>query len=218
MPDFTVHLAPEGFEAQLARELLNSGPIDARRDRLFLSSSFFCGTPAWAANSWLDPRWIEIDSIADAGRKLRALQRNWALCVAGIPDGLHRRAALIQEKLPHLSARPLVFGQPAPAAPLGAWTLWDQNLILASPACTSPVADGTWNFVEDRINPPGRAYLKLWETFTRLNAFPRSGELCLDLGASPGGWSWVLARAGLQVTAIDNGPLAESALAGGDRL
>ena len=28
-----------------------------------------------------------------------------------------------------------------------------------------------------------------------------------DLGAAPGGWTWVLARHGLHVTAIDNGPL-----------
>jgi 23S rRNA (cytidine2498-2'-O)-methyltransferase len=33
-----------------------------------------------------------------------------------------------------------------------------------------------------------------------------------DLGAAPGGWSWVLARHHLRVAAIDNGPLAQSAL------
>ena len=33
------------------------------------------------------------------------------------------------------------------------------------------------------------------------------GMRAADLGAAPGGWTWVLARHGLQVTAIDNGPL-----------
>ncbi len=33
---------------------------------------------AWAENIWLDPREIAIASIADAARKLRAIQRNWA--------------------------------------------------------------------------------------------------------------------------------------------
>ena len=41
-----------------------------------------------------------------------------------------------------------------------------------------------------------------------------------DLGAAPGGWTWVLQRNGLQVTAIDNGPLRQHVLdsAGVDHL
>jgi 23S rRNA (cytidine2498-2'-O)-methyltransferase len=35
----------------------------------------------------------------------------------------------------------------------------------------------------------------------------RAGLRAVDLGAAPGGWTWELARHGLQVTAIDNGPL-----------
>jgi 23S rRNA (cytidine2498-2'-O)-methyltransferase len=41
------------------------------------------------------------------------------------------------------------------------------------------------------------------------------GMRAADLGAAPGGWSWVLARNHVQVSAVDNGPLAESALATG---
>jgi 23S rRNA (cytidine2498-2'-O)-methyltransferase len=33
------------------------------------------------------------------------------------------------------------------------------------------------------------------------------GMRAADLGAAPGGWTWVLMRHGLRVTAIDNGPL-----------
>jgi 23S rRNA (cytidine2498-2'-O)-methyltransferase len=33
-----------------------------------------------------------------------------------------------------------------------------------------------------------------------------------DLGAAPGGWTWVLARQNLQVTAVDNGPLRQNVL------
>jgi 23S rRNA (cytidine2498-2'-O)-methyltransferase len=36
-----------------------------------------------------------------------------------------------------------------------------------------------------------------------------------DLGAAPGGWTWVLTRQGLRVTAIDNGPLRAHVLEGG---
>ena len=36
-----------------------------------------------------------------------------------------------------------------------------------------------------------------------------------DLGAAPGGWTWVLTRHGLNVTAIDNGPLRAQLLDSG---
>jgi 23S rRNA (cytidine2498-2'-O)-methyltransferase len=68
---------------------------------------------------------------------------------------------------------------------------------------------------------PSRSALKLDEALsTLLDADERArwikpGMKAADLGAAPGGWSWVLARQGVHVTAIDNGPLAESALATG---
>ena len=33
------------------------------------------------------------------------------------------------------------------------------------------------------------------------------GETCLDLGASPGGWTWAAAQLGASVTAVDKAPL-----------
>lgn len=206
-PDvFSAYLAPRGFEADLLRELGES--VLAARGRLVIAS----GPPrdaAWSQNTWLDPRWIPIESIGDAARKLKAVQRNWAL----YSTGLHRRAALIQDKLPKVSARRQVFGEPPPSAPLGSWTLWEENLILASPVCSSPWPHGEAEFVENKTEPPGRAYLKLWETFTRLGVAPVPGELCLDLGASPGGWSWVLANLGARVFAVDKADLAPNVTA-----
>ena len=61
--------------------------------------------------------------------------------------------------------------------------------------------------MEDRTGPPSRAYLKLWEACTRLGAWPLPGESCVDLGASPGGWTWALAKLGASVLAVDRSPL-----------
>ncbi len=154
---------------------------------------------AWVANVWHDPREIAISSIAEGARALRAIQRNWAL----YPFALHRRASLIGGRLPHVSAKPLNFPAAAPTAPLGSWTLLDANTILAAAHCSSPFPNGEVRFVEDRRGPPNRAYLKLWEALTIIGEHPAPGSLCLDLGSSPGGWSWVLQKLGARVISVD---------------
>jgi 23S rRNA (cytidine2498-2'-O)-methyltransferase len=79
--------------------------------------------------------------------------------------------------------------------------------VLAAPRCSSPFPNGEVSFVEDRAAPPSRAYLKLWELFTLMGEKPRPGELCLDLGSSPGGWTWVLQTLGARVISVDKAPL-----------
>ncbi len=206
------YLAAEGFEKPLAEELSRRGAmLHAWHGRLALSTD--APVPcAWALNTWLAPVTLPVASIGDAATKLRAIQRNWA---AYAPLH-HRRAALIAERLPHVSAKPLAFPGPAPSAPLGSWTLLLHDTVLASATCTSPFANGEAHFVEDREGPPSRAYLKLWEALARLRRWPGAGEACLDLGAAPGGWTWALARLGARVTAIDKAPLdpAIAAMAG----
>ncbi len=199
VPARNAYLAAAGYVAELAAEL---GTVERAHGRLLIAP----GPPrpaVWAANLWLDPQEIPIASISDAAAKLRAIQRNWAVYA----PVLHRRAVLIQQQLPVVSAKPLVFGQPAPMAPLGSWTLLDRATILAAPRCTSPFANGEAHFVEDREGPPSRAYLKLWEALTLIGRRPQPGERCLDLGASPGGWSWTLQRMGAKVTSVDKAPL-----------
>src|SRR5262249_10918 len=114
--------------------------------------------------------------------------------------------ALIADKLPKVSAKPIVFGAAAPTAPLGSWTLVAPDLMLASPSCASPFPNGEARFVEDP-KAPSRAYLKLWELFTLIGTHPQPGELCVDLGASPGGWTYVLGKLGARVISVDKAAL-----------
>ena len=195
----TAYLAPRGFVSQLHAEL---GEITAAYDRLLLAP----GPPrpiAWAANVWNEPIRIRIDSINQGARALREIQRNWVL----YSYAQHRRASLIQDKLPSVSAKPLHFPDPPLAAPLGSWTLLDPHTILAAPRCSSAFPHGEVRFVEDRTTPPNRAYLKLWEVFTLIGERPGPGQVCVDLGSSPGGWTWVLQTTGASVISIDKAPL-----------
>lgn len=196
----TAYLAPDGFVDDLVREL---GDCVAEVHGRLVIANGAEQAPAWAANVWREPRRIPITSIGDAATKLRAIQRNWAL----LPHAHHRRAALIEERLPKVSAKPIEFRTAPPSAPLGSWTLLAADLMLAAPSCSSAFPNGEVRFVEDKVAPPSRAYLKLWEAFTLLGTRPQPGELCLDLGSSPGGWTWVLASLGARVISVDKAAL-----------
>jgi len=199
----SAYLAAEGLEQPLLLELERKGAaVEAWHGRLALSP----GPPvdaAWALDVWTAPAEHTAASVKAAADLLRGIQRNWAAYAAGH----HRRMALIAERLPPVKARKLRFPEPAPASHLGAWTLLAPDCLLLSPVKTSPFPNGECRFEEDREGPPSRAYLKLWEALTRLGAWPGPGETCLDLGASPGGWTWALARLGADVTAVDKAPL-----------
>ena len=57
---------------------------------------------------------------------------------------------------------------------------------------------------------PSRAAMKLAEAFLWLDRAPDPGELCVDLGAAPGGWTWVLLERRARVIAVDPAFLARS--------
>lgn len=158
----------------------------------------------WAQNIWYNPVEITIDSIKDGAQKLRHLQRNWW----HVPSYNIGRAKLIDKALPHVSAKTLKFGEVPPSAPLGAWTLIEKNKIIAATDLLNFYPNGEVNFIEDKKNPPSRAYLKLWEAFTRIGHFPKKGERTMDLGSCPGGWTWVLQQCGAHVISVDKAPLA----------
>jgi 23S rRNA (cytidine2498-2'-O)-methyltransferase len=108
-----------------------------------------------------------------------------------------------------VSARALEFPERAPTAPLGSFTWIAQDVLLCAAGCTSPFPNGEPRFREfkEHEGPPSRAYLKLFEALTQLGEHPCAGQRCLELGASPGGWTWVLAGLGASVLAVDRAPL-----------
>ncbi|HTV24028.1 MAG TPA: SAM-dependent methyltransferase, partial [Polyangiaceae bacterium] len=151
-------------------------------------------TSRWAQNVWLEPYRLNVTSIRDAVHQLCALQRNWW----PYAFRLHRRSELTREQLPHVTARPLRFPEPAPIAALGSYTWLDNATLLCSPRCSSPFPNGEPRFIEfgEDEGPPSRAYLKLFEALTLLGAAPGPSDRCLEIGAAPGGWTWVLGTLG----------------------
>lgn len=199
-PTRTAYLAFRGFEKQLAEDLKTPYVV---YDRLFVAEGEAQKT-YWAQNIWFNVQSLKINSITHGANALRAIQRSWW------PYHIDhsRRLKLIQEKLPRVTNNRLDFGSALPSSPLGSFTLIDHDELLFSGRCSELVPDGAFEFNENKLLPPSRAYLKLWEIFTRLNIRPDAGQKCLELGASPGGWTWVLSDLEADVTAVDRAPLA----------
>lgn len=193
------HTAP-GFQHHLEAELGND---ILRVDGELLTKSGPEVSAYWVRNVWRKPFIAKFNSISEAAKLLKGIQRNWA----PYTPHLARRTLLIAEALPHVSSKPKEFPFVAPTAPMGAFTLLDEHTLLASAQCTSPWPNGEFAFVEDREGPPSRAYRKLWEALVVAGVFPKPGDVCLDAGACPGGWTWVLANLGAKVTAVDRSPL-----------
>ena len=125
----TCYHAARGFLPLLLGEL-------PERDRLDGDLATVLGPrrrPYWTRNVWEKPMLIEFASVGEAAKALRGLQRNWA----SLPSRLHRRTALIAEKLPPLPLKPKAFPFVPPNVPMGAFTLLDENSMMASPLCSS---------------------------------------------------------------------------------
>lgn len=194
-----IYRAAEGFEAELADELGDAEPIGGT----FFRSPGPVREAAWAVDTWLDPSRIRFESLGGASMALLSLGKKWTLS----PFTLFDRAELIRKQLPANPQAPLHFPS-APPELGGEWTLASRNEILAATKHASPFPRGVPVFQEDRGGPPSRAYLKLWEALTRLGVHPREGDRAVDLGSSPGGWTWALHELGAHVVSVDKARLS----------
>ena len=163
--------------------------------------------PYWASTILLEPEEISFTSIGDAATTLKSIQRSWAPYLTTS----FRRSQLIQEKLPYMNLKPRKFPCKVPSSTCGLYSLTGHNTLIASARTSSIFPGGLIQLVEDHENPPSRAYLKLQEALTHSQALfqrmPQEGQRCLDAGACPGGWTWVLVQLGCQVLSVDRSPL-----------
>ena len=93
-------------------------------------------------------------------------------------------------------------------------------LAQANPRDSAPWPSGIPR-LKLHADAPSRSALKLEEALLILldererATLLQLGMRAVDLGAAPGGWTWVLLREGLRVTAVDNGPLRQHVLDSG---
>lgn len=194
-----VYVVKPEFIAELQAEL--SHVLEVREDLVFSTTEK--SNACFAQDVWLNPQVVSFQSISEAVKILKNAGLFWYLH----PVSHIRRSRLIEEQLRQFKTTNHIFPVTKELPSIGAFSLLDNNTLLFSAKRFKRWPDGKCFFMEDKTNPPNRAYLKLWEALTLLNKYPRAGESAIDLGASPGGWTYVMHTLGAHVTSIDKAPL-----------
>lgn len=165
----------------------------------------------------LQPLWRALSASDDAGRfGVHVLVPGQ---LKGQPRPLmQRRAELlaqaIKQRILHQEPRKPAKGEPVRR--LLQVLLVDNDVAWYSAApAVHPAGAMTWPSLlpaglgdpPDDPAAPSSAFRKLREAFSCLGEQPGPGDLAVDLGASPGGWSHVLRQCGAEVIAVDRAPL-----------
>ena len=195
------------FHVELSSFTVYGDLFYTETDEVFVNGKF----PYWARTTLINPKFQKFESIGEAAKFLKNIQRNWA----SYQFSFFRRSSLIQEKLPFINIKSKAFPFEIPTSQIGLFTLIDENTMLYSEKTSSPLPAGFFQFIEDHENPPSRAYLKLQEALVRFAfyykmPFPSENSYCFDAGACPGGWTWVLRQLGSRVFAVDRAELADN--------
>ena len=169
------------------------------RDRITPMLEALAGKGRWGE------LWVEHPD-SDAGKPLSALARSFG---NALRPALRRRGFLSEKPDPRLPR-------------LHVCLLAGDHLLLAR---ADPGDSAPWPLGIPRLrlhaDAPSRSALKLEEALLTLltarerEALLRPGMRAADLGAAPGGWTWVLTRHHIHVTAIDNGPMKPALLDSG---
>jgi len=197
--DLTVYIAHPDYLGALCQEL---GDVSSVAGNLVFSTQEkrdIC----FASDIWFRAQIVKFESISEAVRILRAAGKYWFLN----PVESIRRSHLIAEQLRKLPNLKQSFPISTPLPQIGCFSLLDKNTLVYAQERWKDPPLGDFQFIEDKENPPNRAYLKLWEALALYGCYPAQGETAIDLGASPGGWTYVMQSLGVNVTAVDKAPL-----------
>ena len=184
------------FARQLLRVIGHARALPPR-DRLSVLLPMIEADP----RRWCDA-WVESPD-SDAGRELAPLCRGLNAALV---------AALKKQRLFDRSSR---------------WrlhlcmTATDEGFVAAARVDASAPWPGGIPRLKFPREAPSRSTLKLEEALLTLlddgerERWLKPGMRAVDLGASPGGWTWQLVARSLHVTAVDNGPMDAGLLASG---
>lgn len=209
---FEILWSAESFGHELKQELVAKKiKIHFENQRFFIVEQTDLNL-VWCQSRARNAQQIKFQSIREAQDILKSRGKLWTAA----PLQNFRRSELILEGLKSIQIKPRKPFTKIPSGPLGVFCLEQETQMWVSNDLQPSVPIDSWQFTESK-EAPSRAYLKLWELFSRAEELglrlPQKNQACLELGSAPGGWTWVLANLGSQVTAVDRGQMAAPVLA-----
>lgn len=191
------------FESELVRELaLKNIKIFLKTDKIFFVEPIQNKNIIWAQDHW--PDCVASDINTDLVKYLKTIpyigyyhktENN-----RKAEHMLSKLKTIPQKRIKYSSLKKFNFK-------FYIWTTYQDLVIYClNPKSTYPA--GWHEFEEDKDFPPNRAYLKLWEVFTLHDIKISNEDEAIEIGASPGGWSWVLSQKCKKVHTFDRADLA----------
>lgn len=216
-----LHVCQPGYESFLAKELSapeGKGPGWARGEGADLCFAHWSleGERALKAPSARGLAGALADLFLETSRG-ESYESPWPLVIeGGAGEGAEKRAHTVEElfleglkKRMSRVAKLAKKGRPGPGPARGLFAYLPE---LGRAFAARDAVFGGQKRMADDPRAPSRSYLKVEEAYGVLGAAPAAGELVVDLGAAPGGWSYSAAQRGASVIAVDNGPLKGGAL------
>ncbi len=205
-PNFKVVIPFLGHVSELSQELtMHSIEVLVQTDSLFIVTSDKNVSPIWAQDVWHDCTSTEIQSINQGLEILKKYKNRgsyYSFVKSNFGDSIAKKLKTLPlKRIKYSPKNPFDFK-------FTAWTILD-NVLIVSEKTDKRFPFGWHEFEEDKTSPPNRAYLKLWEVFTVHGIVPDKNESVIEVGSSPGGWTWVLSQLTKKVYSIDKAPLSD---------
>ncbi len=193
------------FQQELIAELLLLGKkIFYQNDKMILCESLE-SNPVWAQDWWPRSSIYTINRKSEAIKLLKS-QKNFGLFYDTHQVNLSTN---IRHELRELKLKRIEYTIPSTFHfNYFCWTMLSSTelIICETPSKQFPL--GWHEFNEDKTTSPNRAYLKLWEVLCLNHIQLKPDQIAIDLGSSPGGWTWVLSQNLKKVYSVDKAPLA----------
>ncbi len=204
-PNFDVLIPFLRFEKELENELLLSGKTIVFQNSKYFIVNSIVDKPLWA-QAWLPAcRLFPFKNKSEAVRHLKSFKN---LGVHFETDANAKMALGLKKDLRELKLKRLTYEVPSKFNfKYFAWGLFDEEHLIICEHPFSQFPLGWHEFNEDKAVPPNRAYLKIWEMLCLNHLQLKPTDTVLDLGSSPGGWSWALSHHVKKVYSIDKAEL-----------
>jgi 23S rRNA (cytidine2498-2'-O)-methyltransferase len=193
------------YEKELENELLLSQAHILYKDSRCIILSKLNSKPLWAQDWLCNCRLQKFENKSAAIKILKAMPN---LGVHFETDANAKLAESLKKEIREFKLKRIEFQVPSLFNfKYFAWGLFDSEHLIICDSPQSQFPLGWHEFNEDKHIPPNRAYLKVWEVLCMNYIQLKPDDVVIDVGSSPGGWSWALSQHVKKVYSIDKAEL-----------